>query len=117
MKYKIVRENKPTLKNFGRYKAAAMLPDHHAGDGGAGNSGQLLGQSERRGDGAGRAVGGAVAPSEGRRPCAAEAYRDAETGDREREGGCAWRLQCPEAYPRCAPPPTAREPKGPPRGL
>lgn len=24
MKYKIVRENKPTLKNFGRYKAAAM---------------------------------------------------------------------------------------------
>lgn len=24
MKYKIVRENKPTLKNFGSYKAAAM---------------------------------------------------------------------------------------------
>ena len=25
MKYKIVRENKPTLKNYGRYKAVAML--------------------------------------------------------------------------------------------
>ena len=24
MKYKIVRENKPTLKNYGRYKAVAM---------------------------------------------------------------------------------------------
>jgi hypothetical protein len=29
MKYKIVKENKPTLKNFGRYKAVA---DHPQGE-------------------------------------------------------------------------------------
>jgi len=110
MKYKIVRENKPTLKNFGRYKAAAMhfqtiTPEMVA---------QEIQDncSAKASD-----VELVLAELSAVLLCATEAYRDAETGNREREGGCAGRLQRPEAYPRCAPSPAARESAGLSGGL
>ena len=112
MKYKIVRENKPTLKNYGRYKAVAMhfqtiTPDMVAKEIQDNCSAKASDVELVLTD----------APSKGWRPCAAETYRPAEAGDREREGGCARRFRQPEVYPRRAPSPVAREPKGPPGGL
>ena len=110
MKYKIVRENKPTLKNYGRYKAVAMhfqtiTPEMVA--------------KEIQDNCSAKASDVELVLTE----LSAVLLRHLKAGDRVRLkhiGLLKLEIESfrqPEAYPRRAPSPVAREPKGPPGGL
>ena len=98
MHYKIVKENKPNLKNYGRFKAVAVhyntIRSVKPRD-----TGQLFAKEERRQSRTDRAVRAAGAPPTGWRPRQTGRHRTAEDGDRERQGGQGRGLQCAQAHP------------------